>query len=73
MNFLVAALFAATDDEVITFALMSKLMLEQQWRAVYSDDLLEVVKIGKKVEKWLELQHPKVAGLLNEAGTVLSV
>ena len=61
MNFLVAALFAATDDEVIKFALMSKLMLEQQWRAVYSDDLLEVVKIGKKVEKWLELQHPKVA------------
>jgi hypothetical protein len=40
MNFLVAALFAATDDEVITFALMSKLMFEQQWRAVYSDDLL---------------------------------
>jgi hypothetical protein len=73
MNFLVALLYAAVQDEIIAFGLLSKLMFEQSWRLVYSDDLIQVLTITKKVQSWLEKEHPKIAQKLNEAGVVLEV
>jgi hypothetical protein len=40
MNFLVALLYAAVNDEVIAFALMTKVMFELNWREVYNSNLI---------------------------------
>lgn len=73
MNYVVALLYAAVQDEVIAFGLLSKLMFENNWRLVYCDDLIQVLQFTKKVQVWLEKEQRKVAQRLNEAAVVLEV
>ena len=40
MNFLAALIFAAVNDEVIAFAIMTKVMFELNWREVYHVNLV---------------------------------
>jgi len=49
MNFVVGLIFAATQDEVITFGLLSKVMFELNWRVAYDDHLTKVLSITRKI------------------------
>lgn len=73
MNFVVGLIFAATQDEVITFGLLSKVMFELNWRVAYDDNLTKVLSITRKIQQWLETEQKKTFGVLSEAGVVLEV
>jgi hypothetical protein len=53
MNFLVALLYSAVEDEVIAFGLMCKVMFELNWREVYKDELIMLISMTRKVTAWL--------------------
>lgn len=73
MNFVAGLIFAAVQDEIIAFGLFSKVMFELNWREVYTDNLVKVLSITKKVWAWLETEQKKSAAILTEAGVVLEV
>lgn len=61
MNFLATLLYIAVNDEVIAFAIMTKIMFEFNWRDVYSDNMIGLLDVTKKVNHWLKKEHKATA------------
>ena len=73
MNFLAALLYIAVNDEVIAFAIMTKIMFEYNWRDVYSDNMIGLLEVTKKINTWLRKEHKATAAHLDAAGILLEV
>lgn len=71
MNFLVSLLYAAVNDEVIAFSLLTKVMFQLNWREVYNDDLIMLLSLTKKVTTWLYKEEKAMSSHLEEAGVIL--
>lgn len=71
MNFLVALLYSAVEDEVVAFGLMCKIMFELNWRDVYKDELLMLIQMTRKIQAWLKKDQCKISQHLDEAGVIL--
>lgn len=71
MNYLAALLFVATGDEIIAFALLQKVMTVHNWRESYKDQLIEIVNLTAKFQKWLRKNDSKLADHLEERGVIL--
>jgi len=53
MNFLVALIYLAVGDELISYVLLTKVMKELNWREVYKDQLIQLVNLTKKIKNWI--------------------
>ena len=57
MNFLAALLYAATNNEVVAFVILTKVMFELNWREVYNSNLIGLLNLSKKVTGWLKKEQ----------------
>jgi len=71
MNFLVALLYLAVGDEIIAFELLIKVMFDLNWREVYLDQLVGLVKLTKNIKNWLLQKHKTLAVHLDFSGVIL--
>lgn len=54
MNFLAGLIYLAVRNEVLAFALLTKVMFEHNWREVYRDELIMLLSLTKKIQAWLK-------------------
>ena len=66
-------LYIAVNDEVIAFAIMTKIMFEYNWREVYSDNMIGLLEVTKKVKVWLKKEHRATTAQLDSSGILLEV
>lgn len=71
MNFLAGLIYLAVRDEVIAFALLTKVMFEHNWREVYRDELIMLLNLTKKVQQWLKKEQRQLYNKFRDAGVVL--
>ena len=71
MNFLAALLYLATGDETVAFVLLTKVMLDLNWRACYQDELIKVINLTKKLKQWMMKDEKALAVHLDAHGVLL--
>ena len=71
MNFLAALLYLATGDETVAFVLLTKVMLDLNWRACYQDQLIKLISLTKKLKLWMMKDEKALALHLDAHGVLL--
>lgn len=61
MNYLAALIYIAVGDEVMAFALLTKVMYDLKWREIYADKLIKLMSLTKKIKYWLLREHKTIA------------
>lgn len=71
MNFLVALILLAVDDEVLAFVLFRNIMQNLKWRQVYKDGLAKLFELSAKIKKWLISREKMIAVHIDCHGILL--
>jgi hypothetical protein len=71
MNYLAALIYIAVGDEVMAFALLTKVMYDLKWREVYADKLIKLMDLTLKIKKWLLREHKTIAVHLDACRVIL--